>query len=89
MVDKYMRGLRGMILADEMGLGKTLQSIAFIGHVRFVLGHSGPFLVLAPLSTLPNWQNEFERWCPDLRVVKYHGNKQQRDSMKRVRSLSS
>lgn len=83
MVDKYMRGLRGMILADEMGLGKTLQSISFIGHLRFVLQHTGPFLVLAPLSTLPNWQNEFERWCPDLRVVKYHGNKQQRDAMKR------
>lgn len=30
-------------------------------------------------------QNEFERWCPDLRVVKYHGNKQQREAMKRVR----
>lgn len=23
LVDKYMRGLRGMILADEMGLGKV------------------------------------------------------------------
>ncbi len=83
MVDKYMRGLRGFVLADEMGLGKTLQSIALVGYIRFVCQHSGPFLVLAPLSTLPNWQNEFERWCPDLRVVKYHGNKQQREAMKR------
>ena len=47
------------------------------------MGINGPFLVLAPLSTLPNWQNEFERWCPDLRVVKYHGNKQQREAMRK------
>lgn len=70
-------------LSKKKGLGKTLQSIAFIGHIKFVMQQSGPFLVLAPLSTLPNWQNEFERWCPDLRVVKYHGNKQQRDLMKK------
>ena len=31
-----------------------------------------PFLVIAPLSTIHNWQREFENWT-DLNVVVYHG----------------
>ena len=33
----------------------------------------GPFLVIVPLSTLSNWQNEFTKWCPAARVVCYKG----------------
>ena len=28
-----------------------------------------PHLVVVPLSTLPNWQREFERFAPQLNVV--------------------
>ena len=35
-------------------------------------GIRGPFLVIAPLSTISNWQREFETWS-DINVVIYHG----------------
>lgn len=38
----------------------------------------GPFMVLGPLSTLSNWTAEFERFCPDIRAVMYHGSKKDR-----------
>ena len=63
---------RNCILADEMGLGKTIQSLAFIDSVHRV-GIRGPFLVIAPLSTIPNWQREFETWT-NLNIIVYHGS---------------
>ena len=48
---------RNVLLADEMGLGKTAQSVALLGELRR-LGVQGPFLVVAPLSTLEHWQRE-------------------------------
>lgn len=71
LVSLYENGLNG-ILADEMGLGKTVQCIAFFAFLveRRV---SGPFLVVAPLSTLSNWQHEFARFTPTLRTTLYHG----------------
>lgn len=47
--------------------------------VPFPQGHSnGPFLVSAPLSTIINWEREFEFWAPDLYVVTYTGDKDNR-----------
>lgn len=63
---------RNCILADEMGLGKTIQSLTFVESV-YRYGIRGPFLILAPLSTVPNWQREFETWT-DLNVIVYHGS---------------
>lgn len=53
MVGLYQNGLNG-ILADQMGLGKTIQTISFLSHLRS-MGINGPFIVIAPLSTLANW----------------------------------
>lgn len=55
-----------------MGLGKTIQSLTFVNSV-FEYGIRGPFLVIAPLSTIPNWQREFEGWT-NLNVIVYHGS---------------
>jgi ATP-dependent DNA helicase len=60
----YENGVNG-ILADEMGLGKTLQVIALFCHL-IEMNVPGPFLVVAPLSTLPNWMLEFERLAPQV-----------------------
>lgn len=68
----FENGVNG-ILADEMGLGKTIQCIAAIAHL-ITMNVRGPFLIVVPLSTLPNWVNEFQRfapkvsdsWCPCL-----------------------
>ena len=60
-----------------MGLGKTVQSSCFLHHLSEDVGAPGPFLVVAPLSTLPNWQRELERWT-SLSVVVFHGPKEAR-----------
>ncbi|KAG0425544.1 hypothetical protein HPB47_027316 [Ixodes persulcatus] len=69
----YDKGING-ILADEMGLGKTVQTIAFLAALAEVQSIWGPFLVIAPASTLHNWQQEFTKFVPKFRVVPYWGN---------------
>ncbi|KAF1794381.1 ISWI family [Phytophthora cactorum] len=71
------QGING-ILADEMGLGKTLQTISVLAYFYEFENISGPHIVLVPKSTLSNWLAEFQRWCPSLRAVKFHGNKEER-----------
>ncbi|CAH2272586.1 chromodomain-helicase-DNA-binding 3 isoform X4 [Pelobates cultripes] len=66
------------ILADEMGLGKTIQTIVFL-YSLYKEGHTrGPFLVSAPLSTIINWEREFQMWATDFYVVTYTGDKDSR-----------
>ncbi|XP_043673996.1 lymphoid-specific helicase-like isoform X2 [Vespula pensylvanica] len=69
----YENGLNG-ILADEMGLGKTIQIIALLCHL-LEKHQSGPYLIIAPLSTIPNWVSEFKRFAPDLPIIVFHGSK--------------
>ncbi|XP_023930552.1 DNA helicase INO80 [Lingula anatina] len=64
----YNKGING-ILADEMGLGKTVQSIALLSHLAEHHGIWGPFLVIAPASTLHNWQQEFSKFLPRFKVI--------------------
>lgn len=59
---------RNNILADEMGLGKTAQLVCFLNQLKIKESISGPFLVIAPLSTLAHWQHEFEVWS-DLNTI--------------------
>lgn len=80
LISLYDNGLNG-ILADEMGLGKTLQTIAFLAHLR-EMGTPGPFLVVAPLSTLGNWVSEIERFAPSIPAILYHGPPAQRASIR-------
>lgn len=65
---------RNCILADEMGLGKTIQTLAFYNHLYKHEHIRGPYLVVAPLSTLENWKREFETWT-DMNVVVYHDSR--------------
>ncbi|XP_045596634.1 lymphocyte-specific helicase [Procambarus clarkii] len=67
----FENGVNG-ILGDEMGLGKTIQCIALICHL-VEQGVPGPFLICGPLSTLPNWMLEFERFAPKIPTLLYHG----------------
>lgn len=81
MISLYESGING-ILADEMGLGKTIQSISMIGYL-LQKGFKGPFLVIAPKSTLGNWTKELEKWLPSLRVVKLIAIKEEREEILR------
>ncbi|CAG7734687.1 unnamed protein product [Allacma fusca] len=72
------------ILGDEMGLGKTIQTIVFLNSL-YREGHCrGPFLISAPLSTLLNWEREFEAWAPELYVVTYTGDQDTRLLIRRT-----
>ncbi|KAK9833308.1 hypothetical protein WJX81_005199 [Elliptochloris bilobata] len=64
---------RNCILGDEMGLGKTAQSIATLEFQRQLLANPGPFLVIAPLTTLGHWKREIETWTP-MNAVLYAGD---------------
>ena len=72
MISLYNNNLNG-ILADEMGLGKTIQTISLITYLVEHKKQSGPFLVIVPLSTLTNWNLEFEKWAPSISKIVYKG----------------
>lgn len=72
LVNLYEQGING-ILADEMGLGKTVQSISIMAYLAEKHGYWGPFLVIAPASTLHNWQQEIAKFVPDFKVIPYWG----------------
>jgi len=72
MISLYNNNLNG-ILADEMGLGKTIQTISLITYLIERKRQNGPFLVIVPLSTLTNWNLEFEKWAPSVNRIVYKG----------------
>ncbi|KAK3306732.1 SNF2 family N-terminal domain-containing protein [Chaetomium strumarium] len=80
MYEICVQGMSG-ILADEMGLGKTVQTISLIALLREQESYLGPHLIVAPLSTLSNWLDEFHQWVPSIPVVMYHGTPQQRNDI--------
>ncbi|KAK9759055.1 SNF2-related domain [Popillia japonica] len=77
MISLYENGING-ILADEMGLGKTLQTISLLGFMKHYKNIQGPHIVIVPKSTLANWMNEFNKWCPTLRAVCLIGDQEAR-----------
>lgn len=81
LLDRFHRGTSS-ILADDMGLGKTAQASAFLHVLKQLHGINGPHLVVAPLSTLTSWTRELARWAPQLRVVKYHGERRARQHIR-------
>lgn len=50
-----------------LNAGKTIQSIAFLASL--FEENISPHLVVAPLSTLRNWEREFATWAPEMNVV--------------------
>ncbi|KAI0813796.1 SNF2 family N-terminal domain-containing protein [Xylaria sp. FL0064] len=80
MFEICLQGLSG-ILADEMGLGKTIQVISLIALLREEETFFGPHLIIAPLSTLSNWQDEFHKWTPTIPFVLYHGTIEERSQI--------
>lgn len=58
----FSKGASGCLMADDMGLGKTLQILYFIDwHSREHKDHK-PYLIVAPVSLLENWQNEYMKF---------------------------
>ena len=72
--DKKLNG----ILADEMGLGKTIQTISLIASLACDEGIWGPHLIVVPTTIIINWEMEFKRWCPGLKILTYFGSQKER-----------
>ncbi|XP_036139332.1 lymphoid-specific helicase isoform X2 [Monomorium pharaonis] len=77
----YENALSG-ILADEMGLGKTVQVIALICYL-VEKKQTGPYLIIAPLSTIPNWLGEFKRFAPDIPVILFYGTPKEKEIIRK------
>jgi non-specific serine/threonine protein kinase len=65
----------GALLADDMGLGKTVQILALLEYLRKKEG--GKTLLILPASLLFNWQNEADRFTPELNYRVIHANKRE------------
>lgn len=70
----------GGILADEMGLGKSLQTIMFIKKM-YEENKDSKFLIVCPTSLVYNWENEFNKFAPDLSYQVFAGNRQERQEL--------
>lgn len=73
LVTLHNKRLNG-ILADEMGLGKTIQTISLLASLACDRGIWGPHLIVVPTTIMINWEMEFKRWCPSLKVLTYFGS---------------
>jgi len=68
---------------SKMGLGKTVQCVSMLGYLRDELLVGGPFLVVVPLSTVPNWASELRKWLPSANSVVYVGDTKSREVIRR------
>ena len=67
----------GGILADDMGLGKTLQAIAALTQFK-AENPKALSLVVCPTSLVYNWQEEVNKFNPQLKVQVIDGTPQER-----------
>lgn len=65
-------------LADDMGLGKTVQTLVFLQSLK-EKDELTLSLLIVPVTTVVNWENEIRRFTPDLRIIRHHGNDRIRD----------
>ena len=66
------------ILADDMGLGKTLQVIALLLSQP---ENSAASLIVCPSSLIYNWEHEFGKFAPDMKVLPVTGTAEERKSL--------
>lgn len=72
----YQANLKGGLLADDMGLGKTLQLLYFIEWHSQIIHSNKPYLIVAPVSLLENWEIEYDKFFnpTSLKILKLYGN---------------
>lgn len=70
-IDYLYRNNMGGCLADDMGLGKTLQTITML--TRVYPKEKTPSLLVMPRSLLFNWQDELQKFAPQLTYHIYYG----------------
>ena len=60
-----------------------MQSISLLAYLAETHDIWGPFLVVAPASTLHNWQQELTRFVPNLKALPYWGNVKDRATLRK------
>lgn len=72
----HKENMGGGLLADDMGLGKTLQILYFIEWHSLVNKDNKPYLIVAPVSLLDNWENEYQKFFSphNLTMTKLYGS---------------
>ena len=63
----------GGILADDMGLGKTVQVLSYLLAMKEG-GQQLPSLIVCPASLVLNWQEECQKFTPQLQSVAMDGD---------------
>ena len=63
----------GGILADDMGLGKTVQVLSYLLAMK-ESGQRLPSLIVCPASLVLNWQEECQKFTPQLSCVAVDGD---------------
>jgi hypothetical protein len=63
---------------------QTIQSISLLAYLAEHHGIWGPFLVIAPASTLHNWQQELQRFVPRLKAIPYWGVPKDREVLRKI-----
>ena len=66
---EWLLGRDRAILADDMGLGKTVQAITAL-QMLFNSGEVSCALVICPKSLMANWEDEVEKWAPELSCLR-------------------
>lgn len=67
----------GGILADDMGLGKTLQVLTFLLTEKYEKGDA-PSIIVVPTSLVYNWEDEINKFTPELKSLVISGDKNYR-----------
>lgn len=72
----FKENFAGGLLADDMGLGKTLQLLYFIEWHSQHCDDNKPYLIVAPVSLLENWEYEYQKFFSpqNLPLCKLYGS---------------
>ena len=75
---KYLAVAKRALLADEPGLGKTAQAIRGLKEIQENGEAVFPAMIVCPNTLKKNWQREFKKWWPEVKVQVISGTATQR-----------
>lgn len=75
--------LCGELICCQMGLGKTIQTISLLAWLACERHIWGTHLIVVPTSVMLNWETEFKKFAPGLKVLTYYGNPKERKEKRR------